>query len=132
MLRAHITHQPLGSDDVPYGTCVRNCITRKCALPVARQLLEPFCRHTSSLQANAALDELVQHAEANSRLVQAARTGGAKLAPADRKRATELLHSVAVSRWEGSFACRQRHAVLESPIPTQSRTSICASRHIRT
>lgn len=58
--------------------------------------LSSYMRGRLSLdKVNAALDELVQHAEANSRLVQAARAGGAKLAPADRKRATELLHSVA-------------------------------------
>lgn len=49
------------------------------------------------MQANAALDELIQHAEDNARLIQAARAGGSKLAPAERKRATDLLHSIAVS-----------------------------------
>ncbi|PNH03055.1 Spindle and kinetochore-associated protein 1 [Tetrabaena socialis] len=45
---------------------------------------------------NAALDELANHAAGNVKLMAAAKAGGAKLAPADRKRATELLHSIAL------------------------------------
>ncbi|EFJ46034.1 hypothetical protein VOLCADRAFT_121093 [Volvox carteri f. nagariensis] len=45
---------------------------------------------------NAALDELAGHALNNSKLIAAVKGGGTKLAPADRKRATELLHSVAM------------------------------------
>ncbi|GLI68353.1 hypothetical protein VaNZ11_012756 [Volvox africanus] len=44
---------------------------------------------------NSALDELAGHAQNNSKLIAAVKGGGNKLAPADRKRATELLHSVA-------------------------------------
>eukprot|EP00198_Chlamydomonas_reinhardtii_P006470 XP_001695806.1 predicted protein [Chlamydomonas reinhardtii] len=44
---------------------------------------------------NAALDELAGHGLATARLMAAVRAGGAKLAPAERKRATELMHSVA-------------------------------------
>ncbi|KAG2447269.1 hypothetical protein HYH02_007599 [Chlamydomonas schloesseri] len=44
---------------------------------------------------NAALDELAGHGLATARLMAAVRAGGAKLAPAERKRATDLLHSVA-------------------------------------
>ena len=43
---------------------------------------------------NAALDEAAAHSEANSRLMSAARQNSVK--PADRKRATTLLHCVAV------------------------------------
>ncbi|KAG2434151.1 hypothetical protein HXX76_007878 [Chlamydomonas incerta] len=44
---------------------------------------------------NAALDELAGHGLATARLMAAVRAGGAKLAPAERKRATDLLHNVA-------------------------------------
>ncbi|KAG2491844.1 hypothetical protein HYH03_009800 [Edaphochlamys debaryana] len=44
---------------------------------------------------NAAVEELAGHAAANQRLVAGAKAGGGKVAPADRKRATELYHSVA-------------------------------------
>ncbi|GFR52007.1 hypothetical protein Agub_g14430 [Astrephomene gubernaculifera] len=42
---------------------------------------------------NAALDELASHALNNQKLMAAMKAGGSKLAPADRKRATELLHN---------------------------------------
>lgn len=44
---------------------------------------------------NAALDEAASHGEANSKLMAAVRANTVK--PADRKRGTALLHSVAVS-----------------------------------
>ena len=44
---------------------------------------------------NVAIDEAAAHCEANSRLMSAARANTVK--PADRKRATTLLHCVAVS-----------------------------------
>lgn len=57
------------------------------------------------VQVNAALDELAGHAATNLRTMAAVRNpaggggaGAAKLAPAERKRATDLLHGVAVSR----------------------------------
>ena len=43
---------------------------------------------------NAALDDAAGHSEANNRLMAAARSNCVK--PADRKRATTLLHCVAV------------------------------------
>ena len=43
---------------------------------------------------NAALDDAASHSEANHRLMAAARSNSVK--PADRKRATTLLHCVAV------------------------------------
>ncbi|KAL6761339.1 hypothetical protein V8C86DRAFT_2536128 [Haematococcus lacustris] len=44
---------------------------------------------------NSAVDELAGYAEANSKLLATARTAGAKMAGPERKRATELLHSIA-------------------------------------
>ena len=58
-------------------------------------------------QVNAALEEMAGHAEANSRLLAAARSQqtAKHLAPAERKRATELLHSVAVRVECTGFVC---------------------------
>ncbi|KAJ9532028.1 hypothetical protein QJQ45_003753 [Haematococcus lacustris] len=44
---------------------------------------------------NSAVDELAGYAEANIKLLATARTAGAKMAGPERKRATELLHSIA-------------------------------------
>ncbi|GLC48150.1 Spindle and kinetochore-associated protein 1 [Pleodorina starrii] len=44
---------------------------------------------------NAALDELAVHAMNNAKLLSSLKGGGGKLAPAERKRATDLLHNVA-------------------------------------
>jgi hypothetical protein len=55
------------------------------------------------LQINAAVDELAGFAEANARLMAAARSNSAKLVGAERKHATELLHSVAVSTFPFKF-----------------------------
>lgn len=49
------------------------------------------------VQVNAAVDEMAGHAEATGRLLLAAQTSGQKLTTSERKKATELLHSVAVS-----------------------------------
>ena len=53
---------------------------------------------------NAALDDAASHSEGNHRLMAAARSNSVK--PADRKRATTLLHCVAVC----SFAACGNHA----------------------
>lgn len=49
------------------------------------------------VQVNAAVDEMAGHAEATCRLLVAAQTSGQKLTTSERKKATELLHTVAVS-----------------------------------
>ena len=46
---------------------------------------------------NAAIEEVAAYAEANLRLIGAARDSNIKLSGAERKRATVLLHDVAVS-----------------------------------
>ena len=56
---------------------------------------------------NAALDDIASHAEANSKLMAAARSNSVKAA--DRKRATTLLHCVAVSRHFISFSLMFMH-----------------------
>lgn len=48
------------------------------------------------VQVNAAVDEMAGHAEATGRLLLAAQNSGQKLTTSERKKATELLHSVAV------------------------------------
>lgn len=53
---------------------------------------------------NAAIDDAAGHAEANAKLMAAAKTNTVKAA--DRKRATTLLHCVAVSRHWPLCACR--------------------------
>lgn len=59
-------------------------------------------------QVNAALDELATCSEANSRLMAAARAASSRLTGAERKRAVELFHSVAVSGDEGREQGRGR------------------------
>ena len=54
---------------------------------------------------NTALDDAAAHAEANSKLMAAARSNSVKAA--DRKRATTLLHCVAVGRHFMLHACVQ-------------------------
>ena len=54
---------------------------------------------------NAALDDIASHAEANSKLMAAARSNSVKAA--DRKRATTSLHCVAVSRHCMSFVLKE-------------------------
>lgn len=49
------------------------------------------------MQVNSAIEEAAGRADANMKLMQAAKSGGAKLTPAERKRATDLLHNIAVS-----------------------------------
>ncbi len=73
------------------------------------------CSDTAYVQVNAALDEVAGHAATNLRTMAAVRNtaggggaGAAKLAPAERKRATDLLHGVAVSRVGGKLLCRTR------------------------
>ena len=52
---------------------------------------------------NAALDEAASHSEANHRLMAAARSNSVK--PADRKRATTLLHCVGVHMLPQIHSC---------------------------
>lgn len=54
---------------------------------------------------NAALDDAASHSEANHRLMAAARSNSVK--PADRKRATTLLHCVAV--WSVAACCNHAY-----------------------
>jgi hypothetical protein len=49
-----------------------------------------------TLQVNMALDEVAGHADMTGRLLQAARSAPGRMPPAERKRATDLLHGVAV------------------------------------
>lgn len=78
----------LGSGCVRAGGLMFNCRFWYVYPPAPLPLLP--------VQVNAALDELAGHGLATARLMAAVRAGGAKLAPAERKRATELMHSVAV------------------------------------
>jgi len=64
-----------------------------------------MCVTLRLMQINAALDELASCAEANHRLMAAARASNSKLSGPDRKRATELYHSIAVS--EAFLPCFQ-------------------------
>lgn len=49
------------------------------------------------VQINTAVDEVAGFAEANYKLMASLRGPSARLAPADRKKATELMHAFAVS-----------------------------------
>ena len=58
---------------------------------------QPTPVRVSSHQVNTAVEELAVHAEANHKLLAALRSTTQKLSGAERKRAAELVHAMAVS-----------------------------------